>query len=138
LLRTEVTKIVIAGDTHQLPALVSEEGQRLGYDRSLMQRLLENKYPHEFLDVQRRMHPKILEFVNKSYYNNRLKSNYVPATKAVSLPPMSLLNCLGKEQTQGTSFINKDEVDVVVRRALTIKEEFENVIILCPYQGQTR
>ena len=77
LLRREVNQLIMAGDPYQLPSLVSETGEKLKYNRSLMERLMEIKVPSELLDVQRRMHPLIAEFSNQHYYSNKLKIEFI-------------------------------------------------------------
>ena len=76
LLRPEVKYIYMAGDPNQLPALVSEEGLKLNHGRSLMERLMEMNYKTELLNTQRRMHPRIVEFSNLTYYQGKLKTDY--------------------------------------------------------------
>ena len=138
LLRPKVAKLVMAGDIHQLPALVSEQVQTLGYDKSLMQRLMEHKYPHEFLKVQRRMHPEILQFVNQKYYHGRLESDYVTPSPPVTLAPYVVKHCDSQEESNGTSFLNKQEATDAIRYASYLQDKFENVVILTPYQSQSR
>ena len=67
LLRTEVHSIIMVGDTRQLPALASTEGVKRGYDRSLMERLVNAGYPSKLLPCQYRMHPEIASFPNRKY-----------------------------------------------------------------------
>ena len=72
LLRTEVRLLVLAGDTMQLPALVSETGKELGHERSLMERLLACDYPCTRLVVQNRMAPDLLRVTNTLFYDGTL------------------------------------------------------------------
>ena len=39
LLQKSIKRLYMAGDPHQLPALVSQEGEKYNYGKSLMQRL---------------------------------------------------------------------------------------------------
>jgi len=135
LLRPEVNNIVMAGDVEQLPALVSEKGQKLGHDRSLMQRLMESKYPATHLNVQRRMHPEILALPNRLFYGNSLQTQY---EASLEIPPYNLYNIKGKCEEIGTSFTNNMEAEFCVKQALKLKQVTKDVVILCPYQAQAR
>lgn len=136
LIRPEVEHIVMVGDTAQLPALVSEKGQSLGYNRSLMQRLVEGNYPFTMLQTQRRMHPEIVAYPNQMFYEGRLQTEYAPTDLAID--PYMLYDVDGKCVEIGTSFVNEIEAEYCVKKALLLKEQTEDVVILCPYQAQAR
>lgn len=137
LLRPEVTDIIMVGDIHQLPALVSEKGQKLGYDRSLMQRLIESKYPYSMLKTQRRMHPDIVDFPNRHFYNNELITEYTSKDN-IDCNPYMLYNVKGICKELGTSFVNEIEVEFCIKKALMLKKYSNDIIILTPYQAQAR
>ena len=69
--------MVQVGDFKQLPATVfSMETQKSGRHMSCMQRLVEKcGHPSFFLDTQYRMHPDILQFPNRMFYNSALKTD---------------------------------------------------------------
>jgi hypothetical protein len=136
LIRPEVHNIVMVGDTAQLPALVSEKGQKLGHDRSLMQRMIESKYPYEILNVQRRMHPEIVTFPNKYFYDDKLSTSYNNAD--FELPPYLLHHVQGTCQEIGTSHFNELEAIYCIKQATKLAEYTKDVVILCPYQAQAR
>lgn len=136
LVRTDVNLLVLAGDPTQLPALVSEPGKRLNYDRSLAQRLIENHYPSEYLSTQRRMHEEIVQFVNECFYQNTLTTDYHDKHKVPE--PYSIINCPGQEEKIGTSFCNKVEADACICIAKKCLQYFHDVVIIAPYQAQTR
>lgn len=139
IIRPEVGHIIMAGDTAQLPALVSERGRTLGHDRSMMQRLMESNYPFQFLNVQRRMHPEIVKFPNKKFYNNELDSNYNLHKTIPSIPHYCIKNVQGECHEIGTSFLNEVEALYCVKLATELKDCVSNdVILLCPYQAQAR
>tara|TARA_Y100000741_G_scaffold185452_1_gene140914 strand:+ start:4940 stop:6868 length:1929 start_codon:yes stop_codon:yes gene_type:complete len=138
LIRQEVEHVVMVGDTAQLPALVSEKGQKLGHDRSLMQRIVEARYPYQMLEVQRRMHPEIVSFPNQKFYDNKLQTEYCNAEHFEKLKPYYLFNVKGKCEEVNTSFINEMEAEFCVKKAEMFKQYSDNVIILCPYQAQAR
>jgi len=136
LLREEVKTVVMVGDTAQLPALVSEKGKSLGHDRSLMQRLLENQYPHQFLNIQRRMHPEIVSFPNRTFYDNRLETEYALPTFETN--PYTLYNVHGICKEIGTSFVNDLEAKICVEKATSLKDKSSDIVIISPYQAQAR
>lgn len=137
LIRPEVQHIIMVGDTEQLPALVSETGQSLGYDQSLMERLVKHDYPVHQLITQRRMHPEIAKFPNDCFYQGRLSTDYKP-DPAILAPPYHVYEVQGTCKEVGTSFVNKDEIDVCVKKALEYRSMTDDVVILCPYQAQAR
>ncbi len=137
LIRPEVKHIIMVGDTAQLPALVSERGQKLGHDRSLMQRLIENDYPFEILNVQRRMHPEIIQFPNEYFYKNKLTTQYEDSDFNLSAN-YRLHAVEGVCQEIGTSFFNEQESLYCINLATQLSEHTKDIVILCPYQAQAR
>ncbi len=133
LLRREVNQLIMAGDPYQLPSLVSETGEKLKYNRSLMERLMEIKVPAELLDVQRRMNPLIAQFSNQHYYNNQLKTDYQHDFKIV---PIQIININGDEQKINNSYQNSSEVERLNLEYQNLKTIFEEVIVISPYQAQ--
>jgi uncharacterized protein YoxC len=133
LLRREVNQLIMAGDPYQLPSLVSETGEKLKYNRSLMERLMEIKVPSELLDVQRRMHPLIAEFSNQHYYSNKLKTNY---QSNFNLQPLLILNINGNEEKINNSYQNRIEVERLNQEYKILKNIFQEVIVISPYQAQ--
>ena len=136
LIRPEVEHIIMVGDTNQLPALVSEKGKNLGHSVSLMQRLVETGYPYKTLTVQRRMHPEIVKYPNIAFYGNKLKTEY--ESISVDFDPYIMYDIDSKCDDFGTSFVNHMEAEFCVLRAKELKEYFNEVVIICPYQGQAR
>lgn len=140
LLRPEVARVIMVGDTHQLPALVSTAGEALHHGRSMMERLLSLGYAADFLGVQRRMHPDIVAFPNRRFYEGRLTTQYAAAASDADnvSPPYRVVNVEGACEEVGTSFVNRAEIEVCLRLANELAETFERVVIICPYQAQTR
>ena len=128
LFRREVEYVVMAGDTNQLPAMVSEVGKEFKYDRSLMERLQELNYPVEFLSVQRRMHPEILLFPNAYFYDNKLKTKYSHTFQDA----YAIHSVNGKEQSHNSSFYNLEEINVISKLITDLK----NVVVITPYSSQ--
>ena len=134
LLRNEVTDIYMAGDPHQLPAVVSQEGVVLKHDRSLMTRLMELGYPATLLNIQRRMHPEIVKFPNENFYNNELKTEYKGSD--ININPFEIINVNGEEERIGTSYENKLEAEKVLELVKEIN--IPDTVIITPYQAQCK
>lgn len=136
LLRPEVRALVLVGDVKQLPALTSESGRRLAHDRSLMERLIELKYPVESLTRQRRMHAAIAHFPNHAFYGGAL----VTETEVASddEPYLVLDVADGACEAVGTSYRNMAEVRACVRLVAELRARMGRVVVICPYQAQAR
>lgn len=133
LFRNEVKRLVLAGDVKQLPALVSESGQLLNHQRSLMERLVVDlKYENVIcLSEQHRMAPEIVAFPNKMCYDGALtQGSHAPKEGAVEV------YCLdGIEQSVGASYRNIKEAQEVARIVSTFSDD-DSVVILTPYTAQ--
>ena len=69
----DVKKLILVGDHMQLPATVFyPKASKILYNRSLFERLIDNKYPRFILTVQYRMQKNISEFISKTFYENKL------------------------------------------------------------------
>lgn len=137
LLRPEVHTLIMAGDVHQLPALTSEEGGKRRYDRSLMERLMDLKYPAQFLGTQHRMHADIVQFPNAMFYNGRLTTEYV-GHETFGGRPYEVIDIEGECRTVGTSYCNQSEIDCCMKLQHELSASFDRVVIISPYQAQTR
>lgn len=73
-LATVPQHLIMIGDPKQLPATVlSVEVHAAGRNISAMQRLMDGcRYPCAYLNIQYRMHPEILAFPNRMFYENSL------------------------------------------------------------------
>ena len=69
----EVKKFILVGDHMQLPATVFySKASNILYNRSLFERLIDNRYPRYILTIQYRMQKNISEFISKTFYENKL------------------------------------------------------------------
>ena len=134
LLRADVEFVALAGDVHQLAAIVSESGQSLGHDRSLMQRLLSQGYGNvTCLTVQNRMCPEILKYPNEQFYEGKLTCGpHAPATGSVEHVFVE-----GREEEDGTSFYNLAEVHAI-QSLVSEMTDLASLVIICPYVAQCR
>ena len=130
LLRHEVRKLVMAGDTRQLPAVVSESGRALHHETSIMHRLGEAYGTH--LTVQHRMAPPIMEYVNSHFYEGRLVLGE-HAPKEGSLEWIDVPG--GTPERVGTSFRNVAECERVAE-VVKSYEDKSDVVIISPYAAQ--
>ena len=133
LLRSDVTFVAMAGDVHQLPAVVSDTGRTLRHDRSLMERLMTQHYDNvTSLTEQNRMCPEILALTNGRFYDGRL-------TCGPHAPPSGTVRIVdvqdGREMTEGTSYYNPREVEEVQK---ICRNAPSKVTVLCPYVAQCR
>jgi superfamily I DNA and/or RNA helicase len=146
LLKPTVKYIYMTGDPHQLPALVSKEGNKLNHERSFMDRMISIGYKNTLLDTQRRMHPDIVKFPNFKYYGNKLKTNYnssdIIDNIKPSIEPFKICNTSSKEQRVGTSYQNVDEANKVISIYNDLKEKANSkdftIIIISPYNSQCK
>ncbi|KAG7400708.1 hypothetical protein PHYBOEH_004755 [Phytophthora boehmeriae] len=146
-------RVVLVGDHRQLPATVmSKKLVSMGYDRSLLQRLVENGSPVLLLTKQYRMHPEIAEFPSTYFYDGRLvqdaKMREWTAQEYHRNPafkPLLFLDVQGGTQSQvdgSTSLRNLSEVEVViqlVRRLITTFPQTDwkkRVGVIAPYKQQ--
>ena len=137
LLRPELKYIYMAGDPHQLPALVSDKGVEFNHGRSFMERLISLGHSSELLGTQRRMHPDIVAFSNKTYYDNKLKTDY-KGIKGNNMKPFEIINVNSAEKRSGTSYMNIEEASKVIEVYQQLKKQFNDVIVISPYQAQCK
>ena len=73
----DASHFVLIGDIMQLGSIVrSKEAKSLGFEVSLIERLMDLSVPTHTLNVQYRMHPLIAEFSNYMFYNSRIENFY--------------------------------------------------------------
>ena len=123
--------LVLIGDPKQLGPVVKEFPKGsispnlpdLGdLSQTLFHRWSRNEtIPYTFLDIQHRMHPDIMKFPSEEFYEGKLKA---AASVCQRLPvifpwptdkPLCFVNVNGRERMCGTSYYNKDEIEIVER-----------------------
>ena len=97
------------------------------------------------------MHPKILEFPNKLFYNNKIKSviNENEMSKEEIINNMPFLNKKipllfyhfnsNEEITPNRSYKNESEAEIIfqiISKLIKLKVEIKNIGIITPYNGQ--
>ncbi|XP_076842414.1 putative helicase senataxin isoform X2 [Brachyhypopomus gauderio] len=147
--------LILVGDPEQLPpTVVSQKAKELGYDQSLMVRVMRSlrqshpcKVTSVFLSMQYRMHPDICEFPSKYVYNKTLKTDSKVAQYRFSLDwpfvPYRVFDVMdGSESRDRDSFCNLKEVQLVVLLVQLIMEkqvkekQVRKVGVITPYNAQ--
>lgn len=117
------SKVVLVGDTKQLPATtMSDNAKKFNFDRSMMSRLTEEcRQECLMLNTQYRMHPSIVKWPSKQYYEGRLITA-PEILERVKLPKDDLVKPYafysvesGREYKNFHSFQNEKEADYVLR-----------------------
>ncbi len=120
------SKVLLVGDTKQLPATVlSELSKAKGFDRSMMERLEQNNAPRLRLDTQYRMHADISEWPSNQYYEGELVTDSsVSAHTNTGLTQSIAFYDIrsGKERASGTSRQNDQEASYVVQVIRKLRE----------------
>lgn len=117
-----VKRVVLFGDHHQLQPLVSDIGKWIGYNRSLYERLVDGGYPCLLLDTQEWYHPHIYRQISSVVYDGKVRDGgsyeigamFPWQTWAPVWWPNTVVNVCGKEEGDGTSVENEDEVAAVL------------------------
>ncbi len=141
-------KIILAGDHKQLPPTVkSKKAIELGFTNTILDQLSPVKEINHLLDTQYRMHPNILSFSNKRFYQNKLKSDATLVTRQVSshLYPIVWVDTAGcgfeeAFNDEHKSYSNEGEYFILREYILQIKDHLEGLEIgvIAPYSGQVK
>ncbi len=148
IITLKADKVLLAGDPCQLPATVkSKEAQKLGLEKSLLEKTIENNFNNHFLDTQYRMNEQIMAFSNLKFYESRLKAHITNATHQINgLDVFTFIDTAGTgmnekvSETQGKS--NEEEADLLIKflklKFENIQEDLKNISIgiLSPYSDQ--
>ena len=137
------------GDQKQLPAtVISPHCKKGGYGKSWMENVnVTNPESIHLLNVQYRMDPKILNFSNKEFYDNRITSSECVKDRHPSVAfPIRLIDTMnrGSEEKENFSWRNTYEVTTIksilrndqdIRNILQHNENAK-IVIITPYQAQ--
>lgn len=148
-LGTKPKKCLLIGDTKQLPAtVISQEAAKLNFERSLMFRLIEEcGQKYSMLTTQYRMHTEIRQWPSAQYYGNQLiDAKELSERKALAelptfLMPYSFINTKGTERSNGYSFENKEEAELLGKITHYLKRHHQintstQVGVITFYKGQ--
>ena len=132
-----VDRCVLVGDSAQLRATVLSPLSRKGaYDRSLLERLVQNGAKSHFLDLQFRMHPDIAKFISRTFYQNRLRtagegerqgkrSLWIPPSERCCRRFVFIDVADGREETSGSSKVNQSEARAVASLISSLPHRFQ-------------
>jgi len=139
-------RCLLIGDDKQLPPTVmSQEIQRLGYDKSLMERLklcYNNESSERFctmLKTQYRMHPEICAWPSRRFYSGKLK-NAESVCKPVALPYGIVNVHSGKSVDANMSKSNAREAEIAGDLVFRIRKQNKSLKIgvITFYNAQVR
>jgi superfamily I DNA and/or RNA helicase len=152
LLRAE--RVVFAGDHQQLPPTIkSIDAARRGLSRTLFEKGME-RHPDQvsMLQVQYRMHEKIMEFPSDYFYDGKLVAHETVRSRLLrpDHAPMEFIDTAGcgydeKQDPETLSRMNAGEADLLVRHVERLVgdigagiwlEEQISMGIITPYSAQ--
>lgn len=152
LLRSE--RVVFAGDHQQLPPTIkSIDAARQGLAKTLFEKAIENQ-PRQvsMLQIQYRMHQKIMEFSSRYFYQDKLVAHESVKSRLLRphLSPVTFIDTAGcgfqeKQDPETLSRMNEEEAALLMRRVEALIEEIgvsawldEQITlgIITPYRAQ--
>ena len=135
----EVKKLILIGDHMQLPATVFyPKASKILYNRSLFERLIDNKYPRYILTVQYRMQSNISKFISEVFYDNKLTNDQSYIENLNKEPFYSLIKIennfsffnisYGEElfEERKKSYFNESEIEfclILLKQLITLMNE---------------
>ena len=147
-------RVIFAGDHQQLPPTIkSVEAARAGLARTLFEKGIE-KHPHQvsMLDVQYRMHEKIMEFPSRYFYHNRLVAHESVRRRLLRTDhsPVTFIDTAGcgyqeKQDPETLSRMNVEEATLLIRQVEALVEDIGTNVwldeqislgIITPYSAQ--
>jgi ATP-dependent RNA/DNA helicase IGHMBP2 len=141
-------RVVMAGDHLQLPPTVkSIEAAREGLGMTLFERSINAYQEKSMLKVQYRMHPTIMDFSNKQFYENKLETAESVLNRVQLFDePAEFIDTAGagyqeEINPETLSTFNKEEATFVIDHLMRIKEHLKEAAyatfgIIAPYKAQ--
>ena len=138
-------RVIMSGDHHQLPPTIkSFEAAKEGLEHTLFAKGQESQ-PNAvvILETQYRMHPAIMGFSSKKFYNDKLHADKsILERPQLFEEPLAFVDTAGagytekiKEETLST--YNSEEAELLVSLLSQEKLEELSVGIIAPYRAQT-
>ncbi len=141
-------RVILAGDHLQLaPTVKSKKAEALGLTETLLTRLTDKIHHTYLLNVQYRMHEKILSFSNKRFYENRLSSDASNSQRSLEGDEAPLVfidtsGCGFEEAFNPKTLSRKNEGEYFILREhfLQNQEKYEgaSIGIISPYSEQVK
>ncbi|TPP64354.1 Regulator of nonsense transcripts 1 [Fasciola gigantica] len=146
----DVSRLILVGDQCQLgPVVQCPEAAKAGLDRSLFERLHMLGAPFVRLETQYRMHPELVRFSSRVFYDNQIQSGATVLNRRVCLRfrwpssdlPTFFYSMESEEQLapNGVSYWNPKEAEVVkaiVRKFIVQGVKPSEIGVIAPYVGQ--
>lgn len=125
-------RVVFAGDHQQLPPTIkSLEASRRGLAKTLFEKGIENQ-PHQvsMLQIQYRMHQKIMEFSSRYFYEDKLIAHESVRSHLLRphLQPVTFIDTAGcgyneKQDPETLSRMNAEEASLLIHQAEVLVED---------------
>ncbi|PHR98178.1 MAG: IGHMBP2 family helicase [Blastopirellula sp.] len=153
-------KVILAGDHCQLPPTVlSKDAMREGLGISMLERIVEQQPSvSKRLDVQYRMHQKIMDFSSQEFYDATLVADASVASHVLSEivdseiedelfdKPVQFYDTAGadfveSEHESSSSRMNEQEADFVCKKIEQLIEQGvrpQDISVISPYAAQVR
>lgn len=131
--------IILAGDPFQLPPTVlSEQAAKQGFNISILERAISTFQDVSFLNVQYRMPAQIANFSNEYFYKQQLLTAEHLSLENHHLEFYDTAGADFEEESeeQGSSYINKQELDIVLKLIAQSKAPLNEIAFISPYSGQ--
>lgn len=146
----KASKVVLVGDPFQLPPTVkSRDAQRGGFNITLIEKALQRFKNVSLLNVQYRMHEKIMGFSNNQFYNGALKAAEAVKDHKLDIldnDPVIFIDTAGcgfdeKVQVAYKSRYNPDEFQILCEHLYQLIDAFEgkelpSIALISPYREQ--
>jgi predicted DNA helicase len=132
-------KIVLAGDHWQLPPTVlSNDATRLGFNKSILETVIEKTQNVFLLNIQYRMREAIAGFSSNYFYNNLLLTAEHLQNKGVHLTFIDTAGSGFNEihGADGTSLQNEGELNIVKKILESENLDHLSTALISPYAGQ--
>lgn len=147
---SKVSRVILAGDPHQLPPTVkSMAAQKGGLGITLIEKGLQRLKQTSFLDTQYRMNEQIMGFSNQRFYNNALQAGANVAQQRLpftSDEPLLFIDTAGcgfdeKMHAQYKSRFNPEEYLILREHLYQLVEHFNednapSIALISPYREQ--
>jgi ATP-dependent RNA/DNA helicase IGHMBP2 len=143
-------RVVMAGDHWQLPPTVkSKEADKAGLGQTIFERTIKAYNIDVMLETQYRMHPQIMAFSNKHFYNGQLQcGEIIHQRRQLYDEPAMFIDTAGcgfdeKLNQETLSTYNTEEAQFVLKRLDHLinegGEDFKklSIGIIAPYKAQT-
>ncbi len=142
-------RVIIAGDHRQLPPTVkSKAAEVLGLRETILDRMTECLEQSVMLNTQYRMHPVIMEFSNRLFYDGKLKSATNIAQRpehALAKEPFTFIDTsgCGFDETfnpESRSRSNRQEYLIIREHMLSMMNNLQSseIGVISPYSEQVR